>query len=79
MEHTELYTQKLIRGKRSYFFDIKQTEQKDFYLTIRESKKTVDGFEHHRIMVFEEDMEGFTDAFRQCLIEYRKLKEEKSK
>ena len=79
MEHTELYTQKLTRGKRSYFFDIKQTEQKDFYIKITESKPSNNGFEHHRVMVFEEDMEGFTDAFRQCLIEYRKLKVEKSK
>jgi len=74
MENAELYTQKLTRGKRSYFFDIKQTEQKDFYLTIRESKRTVDGFEHHRIMVFEEDMEDFMVSFTQCLASYHKLK-----
>ena len=75
MENAELYTQKLTRGKRSYFFDIKQTEQKDFYIKITESKKSIDGFEHHRIMVFEEDITEFTDAFRQCLNGYRKLKE----
>ena len=75
MEHTELYTQKLVRGKRSYFFDIKQTEQKDYYFTIRESKRTADGFEHHRLMVFEEDIEDFMVSFTQCLASYHKLKE----
>jgi len=77
MGHTELYTMKLIRGNRSYFFDIKQTEQKDFYIKLTESKKSVDGFEHHRIMVFEEDIEDFMVSFTQCLASYHKLKEAK--
>ena len=75
MEHTELYTQKLNRGKRSYFFDIKQTEQKDFYIKITESKKTNNVFEHHRLMVFDEDIEDFMVSFTQCLANYHKLKE----
>ena len=68
MEHTELYTQKLTRGKRSYFFDIKQTEQKDFYIKITESKPSNNGFEHHRVMVFEEDIENFMSSFSQVII-----------
>lgn len=75
MEHTELYSQKLSRGKRSYFFDIKQTEQKDFYIKITESKKTNNVFEHHRVMVFDEDIEDFMVSFTQCLANYHKLKE----
>ena|ERR1035437_8829894 len=75
MEHTELYTQKLTRGKRSYFFDIKQTEQKDFYIKITESKPSNNGFEHYRVMVFEEDIEDFMVSFTQCLASYHKLKE----
>jgi len=68
MEHTEVYTQKLTRGKRSYFFDIKQTEQKDFYIKITESKPSNNGFEHHRVMVFEEDIENFMSSFSQVII-----------
>ncbi len=75
MEHSELYVQKLTRGKRSYFFDIKQTEQKDFYIKITESKPSNNGFEHHRVMVFEEDIEDFMVSFTQCLASYHKLKE----
>jgi hypothetical protein len=75
MENTELYTQKLTRGKRSYFFDIKQTEQKDFFIKITESKPSNNGFEHHRVMVFEEDIEDFIVSFTQCLASYHKLKE----
>ena len=75
MEHTELYTQKLNRGTRSYFSDIKPTEQKDFYIKITESKKTNNVFEHHRVMVFDEDIEDFMVSFTQCLANYHKLKE----
>jgi len=75
MEHTELYTQKLVKGKRTYFFDVKQTEQKDFYLTITESKRSVDGFVRNNVMVFEEDIEDFMVSFTQCLASYHKLKE----
>ena len=74
MESTELYTQKLTRGKRSYFFDIKQTEQKSFYIKITESKPSNNGFEHYRVMVFEEDIEDFMVSFTQCLASYHKLK-----
>lgn len=77
MEHTELYTQKLTRGKRSYFFDIKQTEQKDFYIKITESKPSNNGFEHHRVMIFQEDIEDFMVSFTQCLASYHKLKQAK--
>ncbi len=75
MEQSELYTQKLTRGKRSYFFDIKQTEQKVFYIKITESKPSNNGFEHHRVMVFEEDIEDFMVSFTHCLASYHKLKE----
>lgn len=75
MEHTELYTQKLVKGKRTYFFDVKQTEQKDFYLTLTESKRSVDGFVRNNVMVFEEDIEDFMVSFTQCLASYHKLKE----
>ena len=74
MGATELFTEKLIKGKRSYFFDIKKSELKDFYLTINESKKTGDGYESHRIMIFEEDIEDLNEAFTRCLNVLRKLK-----
>jgi len=74
MGTTELFTEKLIKGKRSYFFDIKKSGLKDFYLTINESKRTADGYESHRILVSEEDFEEFKDTLIRCLNGYRKLK-----
>jgi hypothetical protein len=74
METTKLYTEKLTKGSRTYFFDIKKSVRKSLYFTISESKRTADGFEHHEIMVFEEDVEDFINAFRECIVSFRKLK-----
>jgi hypothetical protein len=39
-KHSGFYSRKLKAGKRrTYFFDVKNTKQGDFYLTITESKK----------------------------------------
>lgn len=70
----ELYSDKLTKGKRTYFFDIKKSEQGDLYLKVSESKKTDDGFEHHRLMVFDEDLKDFVDTFRKALAKFKELK-----
>ena len=78
METKELFTEKLIIGNKTYFFDIKQTVRKSLYITITESKMIADGFEHHKVMVFEENIEDFTTAFRNCLVKYKQLKNDQS-
>ena len=78
METKELFTEKLKKGYRTYFFDIKQAESKSLYITITESKKIADGFEYHKVMVFEENIENFTTAFRNCLVKYKQLKNDQS-
>lgn len=75
MEHTELYSQQLAKGKRTYIFDVKQTEQNDLYIKITERKLCNNGFEHHRVLLFEESIEDFMVSFTQCLAHYHKLKE----
>ena len=44
-------------GKRTYFFDVKSTRNDEYYLTITESKKTLDNkgnfhFEKHKIFLY---------------------------
>ncbi|MDO8898779.1 MAG: DUF3276 family protein [Bacteroidales bacterium] len=77
MNKNEIYTDKLTKGKRTYFFDINTSEQGDLYLKVSESKKTEDGFEHHRLLVFEEDFKDFADIFQKALIKFKELKESK--
>ncbi|WP_134089828.1 DUF3276 family protein [Olivibacter sp. XZL3] len=63
MENSELFSEKITKGSRTYFFDVKSTEGGDLYLSISESKRTDEGFERNRILVFEEDFNDFKAAF----------------
>jgi|GEM_PF-1075933 len=74
MAGTELSTLKICRGARTYFFDINKSSNGGLYLKISESRKTGLRFEHHRLMVFDEDIEEFSEMFRKMLLQYRVLK-----
>lgn len=74
MADNELYSNKVTKGNRTYFFDIKKSEQGDLYLKISESKQVATGYEHHRLMVFDEDLKDFVDALRNTLTKFKELK-----
>ncbi len=58
-------------GKRTYFLDVKQTDNEKKYLKITESKTTTDNnYERHSILIFEEDMQKFVVAMREVLKEF---------
>ena len=63
---SEVYSEKVRAGKRTYFFDIKSTKSNDYYLTITESKRRYkdDGYfyEKHKIFLYKEDFDKFIDA-----------------
>lgn len=75
MPNQEIYSDKLTKGRRTYFFDINKSEKGDFYLKVSESKKTENGFEHHRLIVFDEDIKDFSEAFERALTKFKELKE----
>jgi len=68
----EVFSRAVRAGKRTYFFDVKNTKAEDFYLTITESKKRyldMEGkfrYEKHKVFLYKEDfekfMEGLTDV-----------------
>jgi protein-tyrosine phosphatase len=67
MDNKEIYSIKINKGKRTYFFDVKKSEQGHLYLKISESKKTDNGFDHYNLVIFEEDLKDFSDAFQNAL------------
>lgn len=77
MDREELYSDKITKGSRTYFFDIKKSEGGDLYLKISESKKTASGFEHHRLMIFDEDLKDFVETLKKSLTKFKELKEAK--
>ena len=71
-EHREIFSRAVRAGKRTYFFDVKATRRNDYFLTITESKKRFhkDGrffFEKHKIFLYKEDFEKFSDGFREVI------------
>lgn len=68
-ENNEIYSKKVKAGKRTYFFDIKATRANDYYLTITESRKKLQGdghvYEKHKIFLYKEDLNKFIEAFRE--------------
>lgn len=72
-QQEEVYSQRVRAGKRTYFFDVKETRSSDFYLTITESKKRYkdDGegftYEKHKIFLYKEDFNKFVKALNQSV------------
>lgn len=68
----DVYSKPVRAGKRTYFFDVKATKGKDYYLTITESKRrvTADGkfmYDKHKIFLYKEDFEKFTEGLQEAL------------
>ena len=65
--------EKVVRaGKRTYFFDVRATRNKDYYLTITESKKRYneDGshnYQKHKIFLYKEDFEKFAGSLAEVI------------
>jgi len=70
-ERTEVFSKRVRAGKRTYFFDVKATRSKDYYLTITESKRRYkeDGFvyEKHKIFLYKEDFDKFVEALNESV------------
>jgi hypothetical protein len=60
----EVYSNRVLAGKRTYFFDVKATRSgEDFFITITESKRVGDGrYEKHKVFLYKEDFGKFVNA-----------------
>ena len=68
-ERDEVFSKRVRAGKRTYFFDVKATRSGDYYLTLTESKKRFeDGvFIKHKIFLYKEDFEKFTEGLKESM------------
>ncbi|PID89677.1 MAG: DNA-binding protein [Bacteroidia bacterium] len=71
-ERDEIFSKAVRAGKRTYFFDVKATRKNDYYLTITESKKRYDQdgnfrFEKHKLFLYKEDFEKFTEGLQEVV------------
>ena len=66
----EIYSKSLRAGRRTYFFDVRETKAGDYYLTITESKKFTneDGtfyYKKHKIYLYKEDFDEFNNSLKE--------------
>ena len=69
-QENEIFTKVLKAGRRTYFFDVRETKAGDYYLTITESKKNFNEsgeatFEKHKIYLYKEDFKSFLEMFNE--------------
>lgn len=65
-----VYSLKMKAGKRrTYFFDVRKTKGEDYYLTLTESTKKMngEGYERHKIFLYKEDFNRFLDYFQDAV------------
>ena len=68
----EIYSKVLRAGRRTYFFDVRETKASDYYLTITESKKfsNDDGtffYKKHKIYLYKEDFSDFKEILSEVM------------
>lgn len=76
----EVFSKVVRAGKRTYFFDVKATKTDDYYLTITESKRKFEGdnqkftYEKHKLFLYKEDLEKFTEGLAEAVDKIKALK-----
>ncbi len=64
----EVFSSKLVRNDRTYFFNVKENLYGDLYLNIVESKPTDNGtFLRQSVLVYQEDIGEFIKEFQKSL------------
>lgn len=58
----EIFSEKFVTNRRTYFFDVKETKEGAMYLVIGELTQVGSDTERHRVMVFEENLDSFVDS-----------------
>tara|TARA_B100001250_G_C19142195_1_gene504351 strand:+ start:91 stop:459 length:369 start_codon:yes stop_codon:yes gene_type:complete len=71
-DQEEIFSKVLRAGRRTYFFDVRETKASDYYLTITESKKFTndDGTFHykkHKIFLYKEDFKDFSSILSEMV------------
>lgn len=58
----EIFSEKVVTNRRTYYFDVKETKDGAKYLVIGELTQMGSEMERHRVMVFEESLDFFMEG-----------------
>ena len=69
----DIFSKSVRAGKRTYFFDVKETKSGEYYITLTESKKRLNGengkffYEKHKLFLYKEDFDKFADSLKEVI------------
>jgi hypothetical protein len=69
----DIFSKSVRAGKRTYFFDVKETKSGEYYITLTESKKRLNGengkffYEKHKLFLYKEDFEKFSEGLNSVI------------
>ncbi|MDR1974762.1 MAG: PUR family DNA/RNA-binding protein [Bacteroidales bacterium] len=72
-DRQEVFSKAVKAGKRTYFFDVKETKNGEMYINITESKRLFDEntgkftYDKHKIFLYKEDFEKFSNGLHQVI------------
>lgn len=70
-EREKNYSKRVRAGKRTYFFDVKSTRANDYFITITESRRQVQGeevtYEKQKLFLYKEDFQKFVEALQETV------------
>ncbi len=66
MLENERYKGKITKGKRTYFFDVKESSKGDLYLSIDERIKKEGEYESQRIIIFDDVLIEFVKELKKA-------------
>jgi hypothetical protein len=63
------FSKKVKAGKRTYFIDVKETRDRDYYIILTESQRRLDddGFERHKIFLYKEDFNKVSEGLLEAI------------
>ena len=72
LNQDEIFSKVLRAGRRTYFFDVRETKASDYYLTITESKKFTNEddtyyYKKHKIYIYKEDFKNFSGFLNETM------------
>lgn len=69
MSKTSLFSEMVKASDRTYFMDVKAASNGTNYVTITESKKAKEGdnYENNRILIFQNEVPRFKEAFERLV------------
>ena len=72
LNQDEIFSKVLRAGRRTYFFDVRETKASDYYLTITESKKFTNDddtyfYKKHKIYIYKEEFKNFSDFLNETM------------